>query len=143
MAAGPVVSGEPRIKTCVQCRKTKAISSFGILRARRDGHSGICLDCRRRNDAVYRQTDKCRKQRTAYKKGNGIFVIRAAGLRYYHKNKEGINARRRTWRGRLLCRRHKLLLRMREKNRDEGLKARQRMYLDWLNHQLRSVTYEC
>lgn len=62
--SGPVVVVTPASKSCNKCGKVKAIDEFDKVKVNRDGHSGICKECRRERQRNYKKARKTAKKVT-------------------------------------------------------------------------------
>lgn len=60
--SGPVVVVTPASKACSKCGKVKAIDEFDKVKVNRDGHSGMCKECRREKQRNYKKTRKTAKK---------------------------------------------------------------------------------
>lgn len=60
--SGPVVVVTPASKSCSKCGKVKAIDEFDKVKVNRDGHSGICKECRRERQRKYKKSKTSAKQ---------------------------------------------------------------------------------
>ena len=56
--SGPVVVVPPASKSCSKCGKVKAIDEFDKVKVNRDGHSGMCKECRRERQRNYKKAHR-------------------------------------------------------------------------------------
>lgn len=63
--SGPVrVVNNSAVKTCKKCGATKPLEEFDKVKENRDGHSGMCKECRRRKQREYSRAKTARKAKS-------------------------------------------------------------------------------
>ncbi len=72
------------IKSCSKCRITKNLNEYGIRRDSRDGYSGRCKMCIRKDNKEYKESNKIK--------------IAAYNKKYIEDNKEIIKEKKRIYR---------------------------------------------
>ena len=71
------------MKTCIKCKQTKEFSEFNKHKQKADGYYTYCKDCKKKDDAVYYQNNK--EKRNLYVKNWG------------NENKDKVKEYRETW----------------------------------------------
>jgi len=94
---------ESRKKICTACGRTKALDEFYVDRAKRDGHCGSCIECKRKAVKAYANTASGRTILENYRRSDSFKRIQ----REYAASSKGKDAKRR-WRSKPENRRKEL-----------------------------------